>query len=823
MLKQEYTADNIKVLEGLEAVRKRPGMYIGSTSFEGLHHLVYEIVDNSIDEAMSGYCDSIKVTIKTDGSIEIIDNGRGIPVSKHEKEGVSALEVVMTILHAGGKFDDKAFKFSGGLHGVGASVVNALSEWCCVEVFKDGKIYQQCYERGKPKLSVQIIGDTDLHGTKTTFKPDSEIFSDIHFQFDILVKRLRELSFLNKNIKISLKDDIHEKEENFYYEGGLVSFVEFLSKGRQWLHPEPIYIQGGFSDKDDHSYFEMEAVFIWTTSYNESLHAYVNNISTLEGGTHVTGLKGSLTRVINQQASEKNLLRSFKENITGDDIREGLVAILSIKLKNPEFQGQTKTKLGNTEVRQWVESIISEEILIFFNEHPDIFKKITQKIIEAATARIAAKKARELTRRKGFLDFGGLPGKMADCQEKDPVLSELFLVEGDSAGGSAKQGRDRRTQAILPLKGKILNVEKSRFDKMLSSQEIKLLIQALGTGIGKEDFDISKIRYHKVVLMTDADVDGSHIRTLVLTFFFRYMIEVIERGYLYIAQPPLYKFKKGKIEKYLKNDQELMEVLLENGMNRLIIKDNKNILLDQHNLKSLLVSISHYSDLLDIFSKRYSLEIIKYLLSVNDISANWLINEQKTKELAENIAKHLDVTYENIKVDFHIIQNEENFRYEIHFQLNKNNIYKKTILNSEFFKSQEIIELKHSYQKINHICSWPLTYRYLKTGEVLVDVKSQFDQLIFDDQIDDFRKFKEFILLEGRRGSYIQRYKGLGEMNPEQLEETTMSVSSRTLLQVTINDAMEADQLFSTLMGSNVEPRREFIQKNALYAKNLDI
>jgi len=822
----QYSADNIQVLEGLEAVRKRPGMYIGSTGPDGLHHLVYEIVDNSIDEAMGGYCNEIDVTLQMDGSVSVSDDGRGIPVSRHAKEQKSALEVVMTVLHAGGKFDDKAFAFSGGLHGVGASVVNALSEWCYVEVCREGKIYKQSYQRGAIDYDVKVIGETTKHGTKTVFKPDPTIFSETIFSFEILAKRLRELAFLNSGVIINLLDETSDKKERFHYEGGLVSFCEFLTKGKTTLHPDPVYIKSHQFDESNKIMAQIECVLQWTDSYTESFFSYVNNIHTIEGGTHLTGLRGALTRVVNKFATDSGILKKMKLSITGDDIREGLTGVVAVRIKNPEFQGQTKTKLGNPEIRPWVESIIQEKLTDYFNENPTAIKRVVQKIVDAARARLAAKKARELTRRKGALEFAGLPGKMADCQEKDPALCELFLVEGDSAGGSAKQARDRKVQAVLPLRGKILNVEKARFDKMLSSQEIKLLIKALGTGIGKDDFDITKIRYHKIILMTDADVDGAHIRTLILTFFFRQMPQVIERGYLYIAQPPLYKFKKGKLERYLKDNKELLEFLADNGLSSISIKDADGKTLDNVVVRGVLTRLQRYQDLLEVAARRRTKEIVEFIVLNEEIGPEQFKDEASTLDLLEQIRRYLKMRFEDsIYVSGECKFDEHASRYKLIMHTRVDDIPQNSVLDASLFSGGEIVELRRIRQQLDEVAKAPFT---------CIDAKKNNDDDNSEEESDSGSQtkvttiksttlLKEYILERGRKGAYIQRYKGLGEMNPEQLEETTMHTNFRTLLQVEVEDAMEADRIFSTLMGDDVEPRRDFIQTNALNVKNLDI
>ena len=836
----EYSADNIQVLEGLEAVRKRPGMYIGSTSVDGLHHLVYEVVDNSIDEAMGGHCNEINVVLHIDGSCSVLDNGRGIPVDKH-KGGKSALEVIMTVLHAGGKFDDKAFAFSGGLHGVGASVVNALSEWCRVEVRKDLKVWMQGYQRGKPDEDVKLIGSTTSRGTQTFFKPDPQVFPDTKFVFEVLSKRLRELAFLNKGLKITIKDETSDQEAEFLFEGGLISFVEYLSKGRTPLHNQPVFISGAQLSPEGKVEAMMECSLQWTDAYSESFYSYVNNIHTNEGGTHVTGLRSALTRVVNQFAESTGMLKTFKEGINGDDIREGLTGVIAVRIKNPEFQGQTKNKLGNTEVKGWVEKLIGEKLGAYFEQNPEVVKRVVNKIIDAARARLAAMKARELTRRKGALDFAGLPGKMADCQEKDPALCELFLVEGDSAGGSAKQGRDKRTQAVLPLRGKILNVEKARYDKMLSSQEIKLLIQAMGTGIGKDDFDITKLRYHKIILMTDADVDGAHIRTLLLTFFFRQMPEIIERGYLYIAQPPLFKYRKGKMERYLKDGPALLSYLIDAGISNLQVSDANGKDINKNVISSLIAKLSRYNELMDLSTRRKPREVLDFFIQNEDIGPTALSDEGACKKLVEQIRDHLNRAIPGKKqfAQEKIVFDTEHSRYQIHLETRIRDLPQISVIDATLFVAGEIVELRRINRQMHEVAVAPFKYTRLKKSkgtvkdsdegektETPVDATSPEQPAAFDaDQgfLSSLYDLKVFIEAEGRKGAYIQRYKGLGEMNADQLEETTMDATKRTLLNIEVDDAIEADHLFATLMGDDVEPRRDFIQKNALNVRNLDI
>lgn len=799
--RNDYSAEKIKILEGLEAVRKRPGMYIGDTGVRGLHHCVYEIVDNSIDEALAGFAKYVKTIIHVDNSITVEDDGRGIPTGMHPS-GLSAVEVVMTKLHAGGKFNEEggAYKVSGGLHGVGASVVNALSEFLTVEVKQNGRVFSQTYKRGTPVEPLKEIGVSEKRGTKTTFKPDPEIFSVLEFNADTLVNRLRELAFLNSRIRIQIIDERVEpqKEFDFFYEGGLVQFVEHINKSKNKLHEKVIFISG---DKEGLS---AEVAMQWNDSYVETTSTYVNNINTIEGGTHVSGFRNALTRVVNKFIQEYGFNKTLKEGLMGEDIREGMACVISVKVPEPQFEGQTKSKLGNGEVEGFVNGLVSLRLTEFFEQNPAIAKKIIQRAIDAAAARIAARRARELTRRKTALDFSGLPGKMADCQERDPALCEVYLVEGDSAGGSAKQGRDRKNQAILPLKGKILNVEKSRFDKILNFEEIKVLITALGTGIGAEDFDVGKLRYHKIIIMTDADVDGSHIRTLLLTFFFRQMPSIIEKGYLYIAQPPLFKTKRGQREKYLKNESELSEFLLTAGLEGLqVLHETKEIPHSQVQL--VLKAASRFSSSIDRMAKRIHPEILKAIIK-RGLNADTLNDENLLRE------KLLEVqavcVRDRISMSFTIEKDpEHNCFYAvidsvIHGSKKHAPINKVTVLSTEYE------ELVKNNQAMLSMGEGPF--------EVLKDGKKM-------GTADDVERLAENVVERTKDGMVIQRYKGLGEMNPEQLWETTMDPKQRTLLQVTINDAVEADGVFSVLMGDAVEPRRAFIEENALRVRNLDI
>ena len=792
---KKYGAESIQVLEGLEAVRKRPAMYIGSTSVNGLHHLVYEVVDNAIDESLAGHCNEITVIIHEDNSVTVEDNGRGIPVEMHEKQNKSAAEVVMTVLHAGGKFDDDgegAYKVSGGLHGVGVSVVNALSSQLDLEIRRDGKIYRQSYRRGIPVEPLQVDGDTIKRGTKITFWPDNEVFDTSDFSFSTLSQRLRELAFLNAGVKINIKDDRTEKSHEFIYEGGIRSFVEYLNRAKSPLHPEPIYFHGEKGGS------EIEIAIQYNDSYDEKIFCFANNINTHEGGTHLSGFKGSLTRTMNAYAAANNLLKNIKVAISGDDMREGIAAVISVKLPDPQFEGQTKTKLGNSEVKGYVETLMNDQLSTFLEENPQVAKKVLEKGIEAARAREAARKARDLTRRKGALEGLSLPGKLADCQEKDPALCEIYLVEGDSAGGSAKQGRERRFQAILPLKGKILNVEKARFDKMLTSNEIRTLITAMGTGIGKDDFDIAKLRYHRVIIMTDADVDGSHIRTLLLTFFFRQMPEIVERGHLFIAQPPLYKAKRGKRELYLKDDDTLLDYLLDIGTEgiSLEMEEGKKILRGKQIIPTLRNIINYNQHFDKIVNRGVPGEILK--IFVKGKIKNGFADKANLEPLAEQLRQ------QEPNAKFEVLEDPD--RILVTFGNLHARIDRQTV---EILSSHEYKLLLQSYKQIEEICLRDPVYLTAEGKDSI--------------EVSDREELLDVFLSRAKKGQYIQRYKGLGEMNPEQLWETTMDPDKRILLQVTIEDAVRADEIFTVLMGDQVEPRREFIEQNALQVENLDV
>jgi len=790
---ESYTAEDIKILKGLTAVRKRPAMFIGSTGIEGLHHLVYEVVDNSVDESLAGFCKNIDVIIHHDGSCTVIDDGRGIPTGPHpgDPEGRSATEIALTELHAGGKFESKAYRISGGLHGVGVSVVNALSEWLDVEVKQNGSVYQQHYERGNPTGPLTIVGKTRGRGTKVIFKPDPEIFEILDFSYDILSQRLRELAFLNKGLKITLLDERTEKSQVFHYSGGISSFVEHLNKNKTTIHPKPVYITG---EKED---VIVEIALQYNDGYTETIYTFANNINTKEGGTHLIGFKSALTRTVNSYAISSGFLKNGKESLSGEDIREGLTAVINVKLLSPQFEGQTKMKLGNSEIKGMVESIVNDSLGTYFEENPSVVRKIVEKALQAARARDAARKARELTRRKGAFEDTGLPGKLADCSEKDPALSEIFIVEGDSAGGSAKQGRDRRIQAILPLRGKILNVEKARFDKMLSSEEIKVLITALGTGIGPDDFDVSKIRYHKVILMTDADVDGAHIRTLLLTFFYRQMPHVIEKGYLYIAQPPLFRVKKGKTEKYIQNETEMQNMLFELASDDLEIPIKGQAVRGKA-LIPHLKRVYRFERVIQWFEKRRNdPELLLFILS-SGINKDTLKDRKKVEEILRIIKeKDQSINIGEIQLD------EEHQTYGV--EIRKHNY--KLNLDTKFLTSPEFRELENLFSIVRDI------------GELPYKVQTKEGPK----EIGTLRELLELILATAKKGLTIQRYKGLGEMNPQQLWETTMDTDRRTLLQVTVQDSVRSDEIFTILMGDQVEPRKEFITTHALEARNIDI
>ena len=804
MTSNEYDASSIKILRGLDAVRKRPGMYIGDTDDgTGLHHMVYEVLDNSIDEALAGYCNKIVVTLNKDGSVSVLDNGRGIPVGMHPEEGRSAAEVVMTDLHAGGKFDQNSYKVSGGLHGVGVSVVNALSDWLKLTIWRDGHEHFVEFKDGVAVEPLKIVGDCEetKTGTEVTFFPSSEIFSNIEFDYTTLERTIREKAFLNSGVRIELKDLRNEeelKDNTFHYEGGLVEFVNFIDKAKEHLH-QPLYIMG----KDDEKGITFELALCWNDGYNENIICFTNNIRQRDGGTHLAGLKNALTRAVNNYVETQENFKKLKMELTGDDIREGLTAILSVKVPDPKFSSQTKDKLVSSEVRPVVENNTVNSLAKYFEENPIDAKLIVEKAFEGARARIAARKARELTRRKGALDVANLPGKLADCQEKDPAKSEVYIVEGDSAGGSAKSGRDRRYQAILPVFGKVLNTEKSRFDKVISSEKMGMLITALGTGIGKDDFDINKLRYHKIVLMADADVDGSHIRTLFMTFFYRHMPQIIENGYLYIAQPPLYKIKKGNSELYIKNETAFAEYIIKNAINEAVLKYDNGIM-EGDKLDKYILKVNHFTNLLKNLSRFMNIDVLEAIAYANAFDLKIFEDTELLNTKAKAIVDRLNQLKTDIDIHWDY---EADYITELKITKTHKGVKTEFLINQKLFTKPEATELIKHQKEVEEIFANKVIF---EKKEDKYEVNTPIELMNIVNQV-------------GQKGISIQRFKGLGEMNAEQLWETTLNPENRTLLRVTIEDAAIADETFATLMGNVVEPRRDFIQENALKVANLDI